>query len=86
METSFLAVVIATIPFFLTLCSFYTQVILILILINVQYLRNVIFSFEKSSNGQIHSSDSHHLIKKNPPSKISHLPHWLFGKPYLVSS
>ena len=32
----------------------------ILILINVQYLQNVVFSFEKGSSG------SHHLIKKSP--------------------
>ena len=43
---------------------------LILIVIDVQYLQNVAFSFEKYSNGQIHSfSDSHH---PSPPSKIAH--------------
>ena len=47
--------------------SLYTQVMLILILINVQYLQNVVFSFEGGSNGQNHSSSgSHHLIKKFP--------------------
>ena len=36
---------------------------LILILIDVQYLQNVVFSFEKGSNGQNHSSSgSHHHI------------------------
>ena len=38
---------------------------LISILIDVQYLRNV-FYFEKGLNGQMHSSsDAHHLVK-NP--------------------
>ena len=47
---------------------------LILVLINVQYILNVVFSFEKGSNDQNHSSsDSHHPITP-PPSKISHLP------------
>ena len=51
---------------------------LILILINVQYLQNVAFSFEKGWNGQIHSFlDSHHPIKKNPPpAKFLILPYW----------
>ena len=37
----------------------------------------VVFSFEKGSNGQIHfSTDSHHPIK-NLPSKIPHSsPYW----------
>ena len=36
---------------------------LILILINVQYLQNVVFSFENGLNGQnLSSSDSYHLI------------------------
>ena len=43
---------------------------LLSILIDVQYLQNVIFSFEKDSSGQYHSfSGSHHLVKKSP-SKI----------------
>ena len=38
---------------------------LILILVDVQYLHNVGFSFEKGSNGQNHSfSDSYRLIEK----------------------
>ena len=42
----------------------YTKVLLILILINVQCLQNVIFSFENSSNILKHSfSDSHNPIK-----------------------
>ena len=37
---------------------------LILILINVQYLKNFVFSIEEGSNGQNHSlSDFHHLLK-----------------------
>ena len=47
--------------FILTSYSLYTQVVLILILINVQYWQNVAFNFEISSSGQIHSaSGSHH--------------------------
>ena len=38
---------------------------LVLILINVQYLQKVVFSFEKGLNAQNHSSGSHHLIKKS---------------------
>ena len=38
---------------------------LILILNDVQYLQNVVFSFVKSLYGQIHSSDSHRLIEKS---------------------
>ena len=41
--------------FILTLYSLYTQVMLILILINVQYLQNAVFSFEKGLNDQNHS-------------------------------
>ena len=53
-KTSFLAVVIV-------------QVMLILILINDQYLQNVAFSFEKGVSGQNHSlSDCHHSIEKFP--------------------
>ena len=45
---------------------------LILILIDDQYLKYVVFSIEKSSNGQNHSSsETHHLIKKFL-GKISH--------------
>ena len=53
--------------FILTSCSLYTQAMLILTLINVQYLQNVVFSFEKCLNGQKHSaSGSHHSIKQFP--------------------
>ena len=58
--------------FILTSYSLCTQVMLILILIDFQYLQNVVFNFVKGLNGQMHySSDSNHPIKKNP-SKISH--------------
>ena len=44
---------------------------LILILIKVQYLQKVVFSFEKGLNGQNHSpSGSHILIKNTPPAKF----------------
>ena len=47
--------------------SFETQIMLILILIDVQYSQNAVFSFEKFSNRQNHSSsDSYHLVKKSP--------------------
>ena len=42
--------------------------LLILILIDVKYLQNIVFSFEKGLNGQNHSSSgSHHPVKKFPP-------------------
>ena len=45
---------------------------LILILIDVQYLQKAVFSFEKGSNDQNHFSDSHHPVKKfSPRGKIS---------------
>ena len=44
---------------------------LMLILIGVQYLQKVVSSFEKSLNGQNHSSwGSHHLVKKSPTRKV----------------
>ena len=50
---------------------------LILILIDVQYLQNVAFSMKKGSNFWNHSSsDSPHPIKKSQPSKIFY-PHFL---------
>ena len=42
--------------------SFKTQIMLILILIDVQYSQNAVFSFEKFSNGQNHSSSNSHQI------------------------
>ena len=65
MKTSFLAVPFSSTCtiFILALYSLHTQVMLILILIDVQYLNNVVFSFEKYSNGQNHSSSGpHHYL------------------------
>ena len=41
---------------------------LILILSDVQYSENAVFSFEKSLDRQNHSRGSHHLVKKFLPS------------------
>ena len=77
MKTSFLTVTIAPAPFLFslhTLCG-HSWVVLISILIDVQYLQNDVFYFEKGLNGQMHSSsDAHHLIRKSTPSKISYSP------------
>ena len=58
---------------------------LVLILINVQYLHNIAFSLEKGSSGQNHSfSDSHHSVQKFPQENILPPPPTflaLFGKP-----
>ena len=44
---------------------------LILILIDAQYLHNIVFSFKKGSHFQNHSSSgSHHLIKSHPAAKF----------------
>ena len=69
-KTSFLTVVIFTLPFFiLCSCSLYTQVILFLILIDVQYIRNVFYypwkRFEWSNPLILMSPPPD---KKNPPS------------------
>ena len=48
---------------------------LIFILIDVQYIQNAIFCFEKGSNRQNHySSGSHHLVNPPPLTKISYPP------------
>ena len=48
---------------------------LILILLDAQYLQKVIFSFEKGLNSQNHSSSgSRHPIKKFTPVKFSNPP------------
>ena len=47
---------------------------LILILIDIQYLQNVVYSFEKGSNSQNHASKGSHYPQQNLPCKISHLP------------
>ena len=53
----------------------YTQVILILILIDVQYSEKAVFNSEIGSNRENDSySGSHHLVKKFPTSKNSDLP------------
>ena len=66
---------------------------LILILIDAHYLQNVVFSFEKGSNGQNHFfSDSHKLIKIFPQTKFpipptggnAPYPLRLFGKPCII--
>ena len=58
----------------------------VFILIDVQYLQNVVFSFENSSNGQNHSSsDSNHRIEKFLPAKFPH-PLMLFWKPRVLKS
>ena len=58
----------------------------VFILIDVQYLQNVFFSFENSSNGQNHSSsDSKHWIEKFLPAKFPH-PLMLFCKPRVLKS
>ena len=65
--------------FILTSYSLYTQVVLILILIDVQYSQNVVFNFEKDLNDQNHSSSGfQHQINKSP-GKISHPPSPLRG-------
>ena len=77
-------------PMFSTRVGNPAEVMLILILIDVQYLQKVDYSFQKGLNGQTHSSSgSHHQVKKT--GKISDSPsHWgrnspsltLFGKPW----
>ena len=62
--------------FILLSYSLYIQIMLILILIGVQHLQNVAFSFEKGLKGQNHSSDFHHPIKKSHQQNdpiLSHL-------------
>ena len=58
----------------------------ILILIDVQYLQNVVFSFEKVSNSQNYSSSGpHHPMKKMlSPSKISPPNVTLFPQPLML--
>ena len=64
--------------FILTLYSLYTHVMLILILINVPYLQNAVFSFEKGLNDQNHSftpAQIPTIREEYSPSKFSH-SHW----------
>ena len=74
--------------------SFDKEVMLILILIDIQYSQNAVFSFEKGLNRQNHSSSRFHQpVKKFLPSNISDSPATggiyppplpLFGKPYCL--
>ena len=77
--SSFLVVDICSFTTFLLTSYFlYTQVMLIKILIDVQYLQKADFSFENGLNSQNYSfSGAHHRppIKIFPPSRISH-SHW----------
>ena len=60
---------------------YFIQVMLILILIDFQYLQKFVFSFEKGSNSQNHSSSaSHHPIKKYTPQQNFQYPHtgWFY--------
>ena len=60
----FLAVVIVCVPFLFVLISYSFKRQIILMLIDFQYSQNAVFSFEKLSNRQNHSSSgSHHLVK-----------------------
>ena len=72
-KTSFLAVAshCSCTIFVLISYSFETQIMLVLILIDVQYSQNTVFSFEKFSNRQNHSSSDSHLLVKNPPWQCS---------------
>ena len=55
---------------------------LILILLDVQYLQKAVFSFEKGSNCQNHSSSgSLYPVKKSPQVKFSILPSGGFTSP-----
>ena len=58
--------------FVLILYSMDTQVMLILILNGVQYSQKAIFSFEKDSNGQTHSSSGFHHLEINFPTAKFH--------------
>ena len=50
---------------------------LILVLIDVQYLQKAIFSFEKGMIGQNNSSSGfHHPVKKSPSKISDSLLHW----------
>ena len=48
MKISFLAAVISPVKFFILTHTLYTQLMLILILNDVQYLQNTVFTFEKT--------------------------------------
>ena len=69
---------------------------LILILIDGQYLENVVSSFKKGSNFQYDSSSgSHHSLEQNPtakfpiPTPVGRIPPYLltlFEKPCILST
>ena len=75
-KKSFLAVAICSCTIFiLTLYSLYTQVMPILILIDVQYLQKVAFIFEKGLHDQNHSSSGfNHPLKKSCQQNLQLLP------------
>ena len=78
-KTSFLAVVIANEPFLFSVHALCTHAMLLLILIDAQYLHNVIFSLEKDLNGQNRFSlGSHCPMKETLPAKFPIYP--LLGK------
>ena len=84
---SFLAVFIAPVPFLYQRHRLCTHVMLIFILIDVQYLHNDAFSFEKGLIHQNHSLSSHNPIKKPPPpGKLFPFPYpfYLFRKPWSI--
>ena len=64
MKTSFLTVTIAPAPFLFSLHALcgHSWVVLISILIDVQYLQNDGFCFEKGLNGQMHSRVFWHTV------------------------
>ena len=56
---------------------------LTLILIDDQYVQNVLVSFEKTSNGQNHLSGSHQPTKKIPSAKFPIPPNY-FKNPLIA--
>ena len=59
---------------------------LVLILIDVQYSQNAVFSFEKFSNRQNHSSsDSYHLVKKSPQAVFTTFWHKVTETPKILA-
>ena len=60
--------------------SFDTQAMLLLILIDVQYSQNAVFSFEKRSNCQNHSSSGSYCPVKKSPQQYSLLLDTKSGK------
>ena len=55
------------------------QVRLVLILIDIQYSKKAVFSFEKGWNHQNHSSGSHHSVTKSPPHPQQNFQSLLHG-------